>query len=167
MTTPRSQVARRTRIIALLGRHRISSQAQLRELLSADGFEVTQATVSRDLDEIGAVKTPTADGSGVYVLGDEPGQNTGRRTQPFTAAQQRLIRLLGDILVSADASGNLAVLRTPRGAAPYLAAAVDAAELQGVLGTIAGDDTVLLVARDSHGGASLVESILSWAGGRA
>lgn len=167
MNAPRSQVARRNRIVTLLSRHRISSQAQLRELLSADGFDVTQATVSRDLDEIGATKTAVADGADVYVLPGESVDISGGLRQAATASQQRLARLLSEILVAAESSANLAVLRTPPGAAQFLASAVDAAEVPGVIGTIAGDDTVLLVVRDPNGGAAVAESMLSLAGGRA
>lgn len=167
MTSPRSQVARRNRIVAILARHRVASQAQLRELLSADGYEVTQATVSRDLDEIGAVKTSDGEGSGFYTVGEGSVDNLPRGAHTTTPAQQRLVRLLSEILVAADASGNLTVLRTPPGAAQFLASAIDAADVPGVIGCVAGDDTVLLVARESHGGTALAESMLMWAGGRA
>ena len=129
-----NRAGRHARIVELIRDQAVHSQAELLGLLVAEGIETTQATVSRDLDELGAFK----------VRGVEGG----------TA---RLARLLGELLVSADSSGNLAVLRTPPGAAHYLASALDRAALHVVVGTIAGDDTLLVVAREPVTGAQLVE----------
>lgn len=164
MTAARSQVARRDRIVQLLGRHRVSSQAALRELLAGEGFEVTQATVSRDLDEIGAVKLLDPDGLPVYALPSAAGEQGARLPENPSAAHARMARLLGELLVSADASANIAVLRTPPGAAQFLAAAIDHAAPPEVVGTIAGDDTVLMVARKTAGGADLARIMLELAG---
>lgn len=164
MTAARSQVARRDLIVQLLGRQRISSQAALRDLLAAEGFDVTQATVSRDLDEIGAVKLHDGDGLPVYALTPLGGEASPRLPESASAAQARLARLLGELMVSADASGNIVVLRTPPGAAQFLAAAIDHCAPPEVIGTIAGDDTVLMVSRDPQGGADLARWMLELAG---
>ncbi len=160
MTAVRSQVARRARIIELLGRHRIASQAALLELLAADGYDVTQATVSRDLDEIGAVKIVDDDGAARYALAAVGAEGSPRAPLSSSAAHARLTRLLAEVLVLADSSANLAVLRTPPGAAQFLASAIDAAALSGIVGTVAGDDTVLLVSRTPDGGAALAADML-------
>lgn len=164
MTAARSQVARRDRIVQLLGRHRVSSQAALRDLLAGEGFDVTQATVSRDLDEIGAVKLLGPDGQPVYALPEVAGQQGARLPENPSAAHARMARLLGELLVSADASANIAVLRTPPGAAQFLAAAIDHAAPPEVVGTIAGDDTVVMVSREAAGGAALARTMLDLAG---
>ena len=110
------------------------SQSELLALLEAEGIGSTQATLSRDLDELGAVKLRGADGgTPVYVIPDD-----GSPVRGIEGGTARLARLLGELLVSADASGNLAVLRTPPGAAHYLASALDRAALHDVVGTIAG-----------------------------
>lgn len=164
MTAARSQVARRDLIVQLLARHQVSSQAALRELLAGEGFEVTQATVSRDLDEIGAVKLLGPDGLPVYALPSGSGDQGARLPEHASAAHARMARLLGELLVSADSSANIAVLRTPPGAAQFLAAAIDHAAPPDVVGTIAGDDTVLMVARQATGGAALARTMLELAG---
>ncbi len=148
----RSRAARQARIVELVSREQVRSQSELLGLLEAEGIETTQATLSRDLDELGAVKLRGADGgTPVYVIPDD-----GSPVRGVEGGTGRLARLLGDLLVSADASGNLAVLRTPPGAAHYLASALDRAALHDVVGTIAGDDTLLVVAREPLTGAQLV-----------
>lgn len=161
MMAVRSQAGRRARIVELLGRHRVTSQASLLEMLAEDGFEVTQATVSRDLDEIGAVKVLDSDGTSVYAVPAEGGEASARMPETAGAARSRMSRVLTDLLVSADSSGNIAVLRTPPGAAQYLASAIDHADLPDVIGTVAGDDTVLMVTRDSAGGAAVARALLA------
>lgn len=162
MAEPPGRAARHARIVAALARHDVHSQAQLGELLRADGLPVTQATLSRDLDELGAVKLRTPDGGlPVYVVPEDGAPLTVRGLADAPPA--RLARLLGELLVSADASGNLVVLRTPPGAAHFLASAVDRAGLAQVVGTIAGDDTILVVARDPAGGRALADHLLGLA----
>jgi transcriptional regulator of arginine metabolism len=118
--------------------------------------------LSRDLDELGAVKLRTPDGGlPVYVVPEDGAPLTSRALRDATP--QRLVRLLADLLVSAEGSANLAVLRTPPGAAHYLASALDRAGLPQTLGTIAGDDTVLVVARDPLGGVQLAAYLLQLA----
>jgi transcriptional regulator of arginine metabolism len=150
-TGGRTRAARQARIVELVSRQQIRSQTELLNLLEADGIETTQATLSRDLDELGAVKLRGADGgTPAYVIPDD-----GSPVRGIEGGTGRLARLLGELLVSADASGNLAVLRTPPGAAHYLASALDRAALHDVVGTIAGDDTLLVVAREPLTGAEL------------
>jgi transcriptional regulator of arginine metabolism len=154
-TGTRTRVARQARIVELVSRRPVRSQTELLGLLEAEGIETTQATLSRDLDELGAVKLRGADGGApVYVIPDD-----GSPVRGIEGGTARLARLLGDLLVSSDASGNLAVLRTPPGAAHYLASALDRAALHDVVGTIAGDDTVLVVAREPRTGAELADRL--------
>ena len=151
-TSATSRAARQARIVELVSQGRIRSQGELLARLTAEGIETTQATLSRDLDELGAVKLRGADGGvPVYVIPDD-----GSPVRGIEGGTSRLARLLEDLLVSADASGNLAVLRTPPGGAHYLASALDRAALHEVVGTIAGDDTLLVVAREPLTGAQLV-----------
>ncbi|MGW5648574.1 arginine repressor [Saccharopolyspora sp. NPDC003752] len=148
MTT---RVARQARIIELVASMGIRSQTELAKLLAGDGIEVTQATLSRDLDELGAVKLRGADGgAAVYVIPED-----GSPVRGVQGGTSRLSRLLGELLVGADGAGNLTVLRTPPGAAQFLASAIDRAALPEVVGSIAGDDTVMIVAREPLTGHQL------------
>jgi transcriptional regulator of arginine metabolism len=148
-----TRVARQARIVELISRRAVRSQAELATLLATEGVEVTQATLSRDLDELGAVKLRGPDGGApVYVLPEE-----GHPIR--SAGLPRLAQVLGELLVSVDGSGNLAVLRTPPGAAQFLASALDRAALHDVVGTIAGDDTILVVAREPLTGTELAGRI--------
>ena len=157
MTTALTRSARHARIIELISAGPVTSQTQLARLLAESGVDVTQATLSRDLEVLGAVKMRGSDGAPAsYVL---PPENAPLR--PAQAAPARLTRLLADLLTSAEGSANLAVLRTPPGAAQYLASAVDHASPPDILGTIAGDDTVLVITRDPNGGAVTAERLLA------
>ena len=156
MSTPDTKVARRQLIVDLILRGEVASQAQLRDLLADAGINVTQATLSRDLDDLGAVKIDSA-GRSVYALDAGGGERPGWLSED---AGGRLARAVAELLVSVDHSANIVVLRTPPGGAQYLAHALDRAELDDVLGTIAGDDTVLLVTRDPIGGSSLAERLM-------
>ncbi|HEY2224985.1 arginine repressor [Actinomycetospora sp.] len=157
-----SRASRQARIVTLISTLEVHSQTELAGMLAREGVEVTQATLSRDLDELGAVKLRGADGgAGRYVVPDD-----GSPVRGVTGGTDRLARLLAELLVSADHSGNLAVLRTPPGGAHYLASALDRASLAEVVGTIAGDDTVLVVAREPLDGAGLAE-LLSTLGTRS
>lgn len=139
-----NRAGRQARIVAILSSAQVRSQNELAALLAAEGIEVTQATLSRDLEELGAVKLRGADGgTGIYVVPED-----GSPVRGVSGGTDRMARLLGELLVSTDDSGNLAVLRTPPGAAHYLASAIDRAALPQVVGTIAGDDTILVVARE-------------------
>ncbi|MCV7195326.1 arginine repressor [Mycobacterium angelicum] len=146
-----NRAGRQARIVAILSSVEVRSQSELATLLAEEGIEVTQATLSRDLEELGAVKLRGADGgTGVYIVPED-----GSPVRGVHGGTHRMQRLLGDLLVSTDASGNLAVLRTPPGAAHYLASAIDRAALPQVVGTVAGDDTILVVAREPMTGAEL------------
>lgn len=146
-----TRAGRQARIVALLSARPVHSQGELATLLADEGIDVTQATLSRDLEELGAVKLRGADGGvGQYVVPED-----GSPVRGVSGGTGRLAKLLGDLLVSTDASGNLAVLRTPPGAAQYLASAIDRAVLPEVVGTIAGDDTIFVVAREPVTGAQL------------
>ena len=138
-------------------------------------MHVTQATLSRDLDELGIVRLRSG-GALVYSLPEEPGgpgshpggpgsQSGARIAGPRGLGSEsphdaRLARYLGELMTSAEASANLVVLRTPAGAAQFLASVIDHAALPSVLGTVAGDDTVLLIARDPAGGDALAADFL-------
>jgi transcriptional regulator of arginine metabolism len=174
MTGPLTRAGRHARIVQVIRSTAVRSQTELGEILAGEGIQVTQATLSRDLEELGAVKV-----SGAYLIPED-----GKR--PLREAEQapaRLIRLLRELLTGVDASGNLTILRTPPGAAQFLASALDRSGLTDVVGTIAGDDTILVVARDvnDHNSASapgggtpdrmritsgkaLAEKLAEWAG---
>ena len=146
-----TRAGRQARIVAILSSRPVHSQSELAALLADDGIDVTQATLSRDLEELGAVKLRGADGGGgVYVVPED-----GSPVRGVSGGTERVSRLLGELLVSTDASANLAVLRTPPGAAHYLASAIDRAALPEVVGTVAGDDTILVIAREPMTGAQL------------
>jgi len=155
VTSALTRSARQARIAELIAAQPVTSQTHLAALLSGSGIEVTQATLSRDLEELGAVKLRGSDGAPAsYVL---PPENAPLR--PAQAVPARLTRLLGDLLTSAEGSANLAVLKTPPGAGQFLASALDKVGLPDVMGTIAGDDTVLVIARDPDGGRALADRI--------
>lgn len=160
MTVARTKAARQQRIVDLLGAHEVRSQAELARLLADDEVEVTQATLSRDLDELGAVRVRTAAGQLVYAVAPEGGSRVVLAASEEPAAMERLSRRLAELLVSAEASGNIAVLRTPPGGAHFLASAIDHGLLADVIGTVAGDDTVLLVTADVGGGQSVAQHLL-------
>ena len=161
MSGIRSKAARHQRIVDLITTQQVHTQDELRALLAGEGHGVTQATLSRDLDELRATKLPDASGVPVYALPDdgEPGSAT---VIAFDSdALGRLARVASDVVVRVDGSANIAVVRTRPGAAHYLASALDRAGLHEVLGTIAGDDTVMVVSRDGSGGAALAEQLQS------
>jgi transcriptional regulator of arginine metabolism len=214
-TAPATKAARQSRIVAILSREQVHSQEQLAALLTQyAGMHVAQATLSRDLDELGVVRLRAADGTLVYALPGDPGgpgsrpgtgldpQNFPERSRvtpgspipttsgeaaapdtadagpdtvdggptapvsspashasapaaPVSGTSARLTRYLKELLTSAEASANLVVLRTPAGAAQFLASAIDHAAWPAILGTVAGDDTVLVISRDPAGGDDL------------
>jgi transcriptional regulator of arginine metabolism len=163
MRAPQTKVARRARIVELLEHHAVPNQARLAELLAADGVAVTQATLSRDLDDLGATKVVGPDGALVYAVPGQGGDQSPIGAVTDDAALSRLARVAGEVLVTAESSANLVVLRTPPGGAQFLASAIDHTVLPAVLGTVAGDDTVLLVTRHPNGGADVAAAMLSLA----
>lgn len=160
MTAPRTQAARRSLIAQVITRQCIHSQAELRTALASEGFAVTQATLSRDLVDLGAVKVPNGDGRSVYALPAE------RPAEP-SADAGRLARAVHELAVSVEQSLNIVVVHTPPGGAQYLASAFDGADWGSILGTVAGDDTVLIVTRGTDAGAEVAEAIVALAEGRA
>lgn len=144
---------RQAALLELLREGAVTSQAQAVRLLAGRGIRATQATVSRDLEEIGAVRVRDAGGLR-YGLADE---------EMASAFGAPLSQVLRDYVVSADASGNLAVLRTPPGHASVVAAALDRAALGGIVGTIAGDDTLFVCGAEDVRGTGVLE-ILGAAG---
>jgi transcriptional regulator of arginine metabolism len=174
--SPATKTARHAQIAAILAHADppVRSQEELAERLGQRGVRVTQATLSRDLEELGAVRLRGADGGLVYAL---PGQAGGPGSMPGGLAEAaedgpslpaepgaepsaRLARVASELLVTAEASANLVVLRTPAGAAQFLASVIDHSGWPSVLGTVAGDDTVLVIARDPAGGAELARALL-------
>jgi transcriptional regulator of arginine metabolism len=200
--TPVTKTARHARIAAILAREQVRSQEELAELLERyASVHVTQATLSRDLDELGVVRLRATGGALVYALpeepggpGSRPGGAIGGTTAPTPSPPQgpqdppaagdpkplpghhgaarqrentaestrdaRLARYLAELMTSAEASANLVVLRTPAGAAQFLASVIDHAVLPSILGTVAGDDTVLIITRDPAGGATAAADLL-------
>lgn len=160
--TPVTKSARQALIVELLETRDVRSQPELADLLGHRGVHVTQATLSRDLVELDAVKVRSTNGALVYAVPAEGGDRTPVGGES-PASQHRLARLCSELLVSAEYSANLVVLRTPPGAAQFLASAIDKVEISDVLGTIAGDDTVLVIGRDPAGGDALAHRFTSLA----
>jgi transcriptional regulator of arginine metabolism len=157
---PATKSARHAKIISLLASREIRSQTELAELLAGDGFPVTQGTLSRDLVEIGALRVRGGDGHLIYAVPADGGDRTPQVTE-FATFEARLARVCHEVLVSAEASANLVVLRTPPGAAQYFASAIDRVAAVDILGTIAGDDTVLVITRNPNGGSATAERLLA------
>jgi len=157
-----TKAGRQARIAALLSAGPVHSQSELGRLLADEGIAVTQATLSRDLEEIGAVKVRRPGAGTIYaVAGELPGPTLRALGDD---GETRISRLAVELLVSIDASANLAVARTPPGGAHLLASAIDRAALPDVLGTVAGDDTVLVITRDPAGGAAFADRLRRMAG---
>lgn len=157
---PKTKSARRERVAELIRSTQVHSQSDLLRLMTKDGFEVTQATLSRDLDELGAIKIRDGEGALVYAL------PTDLRV---VGDEHRVARLIEEFALTVDRSGDIVVVRTPPGGAQLLASGFDQLIGQSdqslVVGTIAGDDTILLVAREGKG-ATMVSAIRSIAEGQ-
>jgi transcriptional regulator of arginine metabolism len=147
---------RQHRITRLLETKAVGSQSHLVDLLAVEGVEATQTTVSRDLEELGAVKVRLPGGETAYALPELPSHQV--------APEDHLRRVLGEWVVEADHSGNLVVLRTPPGSAHVVGSALDRSGFPGVIGTVAGDDTVLVVASEAPGGAEVAGRLAGLAG---
>jgi transcriptional regulator of arginine metabolism len=143
-------VARRSKAISLIKAGKIASQSDLVKELKKAGFSVTQTTASRDLDEIGAVR-----GRNGYTIAESDSDSMARS-----------LPLPGDLILSVESSGNLAVVRTPPGGAQFLASSLDHSGISSIIGTIAGDDTVLVVSRKASGGAQLAKELLTYRGSK-
>jgi transcriptional regulator of arginine metabolism len=146
------KVQRQRRIVQLLRKQQISSQEDLADLLGRNGERVTQATLSRDLEELGAVKV-RENGRVVYRLPEEP-----------PPGDEWLRRMLTEFALEVISSGNLVVVKTPPGGANAVARALDNAALKDVIGTVAGDDTILCVCREGVRGQTVARKLRSLAG---
>lgn len=147
---------RQLEIAKLIARHTVTSQPQLVELLRRHGINATQATVSRDLEDLGAIKVRTVDGETAYAIPEfEPERK---------APSDHLRRVMSEWVADVNHSGNLVVLRTPPGCAHVVASALDRSGLPTILGTVAGDDTILCVATEKVGGARLAKQLRELAG---
>jgi len=151
-----AKAQRQHKIAVLLGRHQVMSQSQLVDLLSGEGVSATQATVSRDLEDLGAVKVRVSGGDTVYAIPEyEPDR---------IAPHDHLRRVLSEWVADVAVSQNLVVLRTPPGCAHVVASALDRSGLPGLLGTVAGDDTLLCIAAERVGGQKLAATLRDLAG---
>lgn len=146
MTT---KVQRQTAIVRLIGDHEVTSQPELIELLSGEGIDATQATVSRDLDDIGAVKVRVPSGNTVYAIPE--------LAPDRLAPLDQLRRVMGEWVGEVALSGNIVILRTPPGCAHVVGSALDRSRVDGLLGTVAGDDTLMCVSADADGTALATE----------
>jgi len=151
-----SKVQRQQTIAKLIGKLAVTNQPQLVDLLALEGIAATQATVSRDLEDLGAVKVRVPGGETVYAIPEyEPAR---------LAPEDQLRRVMGEWVAEVKRSGDLVVLRTPPGCAHVVASALDRSGLDGLLGTVAGDDTLLCVAEEDLGGVALAERLRNLAG---
>lgn len=152
MTT---KVQRQTLISRLVGDHQVTSQPELIDLLAAEGIEATQATVSRDLEDIGAVKVRVPGGHSMYAIPEFAPDRI--------APVDQLRRVMGEWVAEVAMSGNIVVLRTPPGCAHVVASALDRSRVDGLLGTVAGDDTLMCISA-SPDGTDLCNELKDFAG---
>jgi transcriptional regulator of arginine metabolism len=151
-----SKVQRQQAIAKLIAKYAVTNQPQLVDLLAEDGIAATQATVSRDLEDLGAVKVRVPGGDTVYAIPEyEPAR---------LAPEDQLRRVMGEWVAEVRSSGNLVILRTPPGCAHVVASALDRSAMAGLLGTVAGDDTLLCVAEEGVGGSGLSAHLRDLAG---
>jgi transcriptional regulator of arginine metabolism len=151
-----TKTQRQHRIAKLLADHAVTSQTQLVDLLADAGVVATQATVSRDLEDLGAIKVRVPGGETVYAIPELA------HTQ--VAPEDHVRRVLSEWAVEVVASGNLVVLRTPPGSAHVVASALDRAGIAEIVGTVAGDDTLLVVAAEEAGGQKVAAILRELAG---
>ncbi|MFZ1489418.1 MAG: ArgR family transcriptional regulator [Ilumatobacteraceae bacterium] len=158
-----TKTQRQQLVARLIGQHGVTNQGQLVDLLAGEGISATQATVSRDLDDLGAVKVRVPGGDSVYAIPEyEPAR---------LAPSDQLRRVLGEWVAEVRSSGTLVVVRTPPGCAHVVGSALDRSGMSGLIGTVAGDDTVLCIAAEELGGVGLADRLrelagVSGAGGR-
>lgn len=151
-----SKVQRQQAIARLIEQHAVTNQPQLVELLAGEGITATQATVSRDLDDLGAIKVRVPGGATVYAVPEF----VPERVAPL----DQLRRVMGEWVAEVTNSANLVVVRTPPGCAHVVASALDRSGLDGLLGTVAGDDTMMCVATEEVGGVALADMLRDLAG---
>ncbi|MDY2941901.1 MAG: arginine repressor [Varibaculum sp.] len=152
---PQTKVARQAAISTILERQQVASQSELRELLAAQGIDVTQATLSRDLLDLRATKVRDEQGRQVYAL--------SASISGVGGDSQDLARWCAQLLVGADHTESTVVLRTPAGAAQFLASAIDGMHFQQVLGSVAGDDTIIVICRSAEDAVSFIDALLDLA----
>ena len=143
-------------ITRLIAQENVCSQPHLQEMLKDQGIEATQATISRDLEELGAVKIRVAGGDSIYAIAEY--------APARVAPSDQLRRVMAEWVAEVTSSGNLVVVRTPPGCVHVVASALDRSALSGLLGTVAGDDTIFCVAAEDIGGAGLAEELRSLSG---
>jgi transcriptional regulator of arginine metabolism len=147
---------RQHRISRLLEEQAVSSQAQLVELLAANGIVATQATVSRDLEDLGAVKVRIPGGTMAYAIPEH--------AKEASAPDDHLRRVMGEFVVDVAHSGSLVILRTPPGSAHVVASALDRSGIRDMLGTVAGDDTLLVICAEDAEGTKVAAELATLAG---
>jgi transcriptional regulator of arginine metabolism len=153
---PLAKPQRQHRIARLLAEQVVTSQAHLVELLASEGVAATQATVSRDLEDLGAIKVRVAGGDTAYAIPELPSSQR--------APEDHLRRVFGDWVVEVAHSANIVVLRTPPGSAHVVGSALDRSGLPEILGTVAGDDTLLVVVTEDAGGGAVARKLSDLAG---
>ncbi len=156
--SPRTATARRARVAAIIASTQVGSQEELGQLLAAEGIHVTQATLSRDLVAIGATKALDDLGHAFYAV-DESADTS----LPMPGGDAALARVATELLVRAEAAGNIAVLHTPPGAAQFFAGHLDRSTAFDTVGTVAGDDTVIIVMRTPRQATELCTTLLRMA----
>ncbi|KGN38960.1 hypothetical protein [Knoellia subterranea] len=161
MTVGSSRTARQQRIVEILSSQPVKSQTELLEVLGRDGIEVTQATLSRDLVDVGAEKVRVGKNL-VYAVPGEGGDRTVRAAPAAHETTSRLAQRCHELLVSAEVSANLVVLRTPPGAANFLASAIDHTTVPGVVGTIAGDDTIMVITTGAAASRKVAKRLMDY-----
>lgn len=146
-----SKVRRQQAIARIVQQHEVTNQPQLVELLAGEGIAATQATVSRDLDDLGAVKVRVPGGATVYAVPELAAD----RVAPL----DQLRRVMSEWVAEVNRSGDMVVVRTPPGCAHVVASALDRSGLDGLLGTVAGDDTMFCIATEEMGGVALAATL--------
>jgi transcriptional regulator of arginine metabolism len=151
-----TKAQRQQALIRIIENAEVSSQTQLQRLLAKEGIKATLVTVSRDLEEVGAIKVRSSSGDTVYAIATfEPARR---------ATSDQLRRVMSEWVAEVFHSGQMVVLRTPPGCAHVVASALDRAAPNGLLGTVAGDDTIICVATENVGGKELAKELRSLAG---
>ena len=153
MTTKRQ---RQQVIVQLLAEQSVRSQSQLVELLKAEGIETTQKTISKDLDELGSVTVRGRGGKIIYAIPELPSEQH--------LPEDHLKRVMGEWVVDVNSSGNIVMMRTPPGSAHVVASAIDRAGVSKILGTVAGDDTIMVVTNEGSSGSAVADSLREMAG---
>ena len=151
-----AKAQRQHRITRLLEEHAVSSQAKVVDLLAKEGIVATQATVSRDLEELGAVKVRVSGGDTVYAIPEHA------KDRPVP--EDHLRRVMGEWVVEVAHSHNVVVLRTPPGSAHVVGSALDRAALTDIIGTVAGDDTLIVVCSERTSGSAVAKRLATLAG---